>query len=62
MQKQNMVGLEIAGIRSFLTFEEFKNVYFSNYDLDFWLKKGFTKKDLAFFIRQMLRAQKVNYM
>ena len=35
--------------KKLLTFEEFKNVYFSNYDLDFWLKKGFTKKDLAFF-------------
>ena len=30
--------------KKLLTFEEFKNVYFSNYDLDFWLKKGFTKK------------------
>ena len=35
--------------KKLLTMEEFKKVYFSNYSLDFWLKKGFTERDLSFF-------------
>ena len=33
--------------------EEFKKVWFSNYALDFWLDKGFTKKELSFFYPPM---------
>ena len=35
--------------KKLLTMEEFKKVYFSNYSVDFWLQKGFSKKDLSFF-------------
>lgn len=35
--------------KKYLTMEEFKKVYFSNYTLDFWLDKGFTKEELSFF-------------
>ena len=32
--------------KKFLPMEEFKKVWFSNYALDFWLDKGFTKEEL----------------
>ena len=32
----------LAGI----SMEEFKKVYFSNYSLDFWLNKGFSKEEI----------------
>lgn len=35
--------------RKFLTLNDFNKIYFSNYDLDFWLKRGFSRKDLSFF-------------
>ena len=35
--------------KKYLSIDEFKKTYFSNYELDFWLKKGFSKKDLSFF-------------
>tara|TARA_B100001057_G_scaffold498818_1_gene607222 strand:+ start:1529 stop:2677 length:1149 start_codon:yes stop_codon:yes gene_type:complete len=35
--------------KKFLPMNEFKKIYFSNYTLDFWLKKGFTKEELSFF-------------
>ena len=39
--------------KKFLPMEEFKKVWFSNYALDFWLDKGFTKKELSFFYPPM---------
>ena len=35
--------------KKFLPIEEFEKVWFSNYSLNFWLKKGFTKKELSLF-------------
>ena len=35
--------------KKYLSIDEFKKIYFSNYELDFWLKKGFERKDLSFF-------------
>ena len=35
--------------KKYLSLEDFKKVYFSNYSLDFWLNKGFSKNDLSFF-------------
>jgi N-acetyl sugar amidotransferase len=39
--------------KKFLPMEEFKKVWISNYVLDFWLDKGFTKKELSFFYPPM---------
>ena len=38
--------------KKLLTMKEFKKIYFSNYSLDFWLNKGFTRKEMNFFIHQ----------
>lgn len=35
--------------KQYLSIDDFKKIYFSNYELDYWLNKGFTKKDLSFF-------------
>ena len=35
--------------KKLLTMKEFKKIYFSNYSLDFWLNKGFTRKEMNFF-------------
>ena len=39
--------------KKYLPMEEFKKVWFSNYTLDFWLDKGFTKEELSFFYPPM---------
>ena len=35
--------------KKYLPMKEFKKIWFSNYTLDFWLDKGFTKEELSFF-------------
>tara|TARA_Y100000389_G_C17400688_1_gene485151 strand:- start:122 stop:1282 length:1161 start_codon:yes stop_codon:yes gene_type:complete len=43
-------GLRKQWDKKSLSLKEFNEVYFSKYDVDFWLSKGFTKKDLAFYL------------
>ena len=42
-------GLREQWDKKSISVEAFKKIYFSHYPLDFWLKKGFSKKQLGFF-------------
>jgi len=42
-------GLREQWDKKSISYKEFKKIYFSNYPLDFWIKKGFSKKELGLF-------------
>ena len=53
-------GLPEQWNKKSLTAGEFKKIYFSEYELDFWLKKGFTKKELSFYMPSKEDSTKYN--
>jgi len=53
-------GLPEQWNKKSLNMDEFKKIYFSNYSLDFWLKKGFTKKELSFYMPSKEDIEKYN--